>query len=324
MIRTQSYSSRSGIIKMRECDSVLCSNRMPHNNFIDIVELIPVFVEVSQIAIQRFEFWTTRDGYVECLGGKERFQVKEIVVVFVKNVREYLICQSMQIGHHVQWQVPFSVWGTVDIFSMFERLMIIKPIIDSIILLWVEFHIDRLKRLHLKNVIAIVQRYLLIIKGRKSHSLEMPSISFLSSHHYPHSTPLCCIDWLDDFRNFVDEADCARDMIQYFDISDLLPRHGNVFEELIHRVGGVFQSTQKHSFVSSKLPAWEISMIFDNFSENLRRQCFFLRFNKAMFFLFRIFFVVELPPPPRFLIKHLLPRRHCLLILLLMHNSYKL
>ena len=133
--------------------------------------------------------------------------------------------------------------------------MVIKPIIDSIIFLRVQFHIDRLKRLHLKNVITIVQRYLLIIEGWKSHSFEMPSISFLSSHHYPHSTPLCCVYWLDNFGNFVDEADCARDVVQYFDISDLLPRHGNVFEELVHRVGGVFQSTQKYSFVSSKLPA---------------------------------------------------------------------
>lgn len=202
--------------------------------------------------------------------------------------------------------------------------MVIKPIIDSIIFLRVQFHIDRLKRLHLKNIITIVQRYLFIIKRRKSHSFEMSSISFLSSHHYPHCTPLCCVYWLDDFRNFVDKTDRSGNMVQYFDISNLLPRHWDVFEELIKCVRGVFQCTQKHSFVSSKLPARKISMIFDNFSENFRWQCFFLCFNKPMFFLFRIFFVVKLSPPPRFLIKHLLPRRQWLFILLLMHNSYKL
>lgn len=47
VVDSVSDSSRSVIIEIREGDFVLSSNGVPDNNFADVVELVPVFVEIA-------------------------------------------------------------------------------------------------------------------------------------------------------------------------------------------------------------------------------------------------------------------------------------
>ena len=49
---------------------VLGSYRMSHNYFVYIVELVPVLVKVTQIAVQRLEFRATGDSDVESFSSK--------------------------------------------------------------------------------------------------------------------------------------------------------------------------------------------------------------------------------------------------------------
>ena len=64
-------------------------------------------------------------------------------------------------------------------------------------------------------------------------------------------------------------------------------------------------------------------MVLDDFSEDLRWQCLFLCLDEAVFFLFRVLFVVELSPASSLFFQHLLSGRNAAFAFLL-HHSYKL
>jgi len=131
--------------------------------------------------------------------------------------------------------------------------MIIEPVINSVVFLLIKLHIDGLKRFHLKDIVPIIQRSLLIVKGWKPYSFEMPPISFLSPHHDPHGSPLSSVDGLNHPWNLVNEADGSCDVVENFHVSDLFPWHRSVFEEFIDSVRGVFQGSKKDSFVGPVL-----------------------------------------------------------------------
>ena len=51
MIDTDGDSSRSVVVQMGEGDFVFCSDWMSDDDFVDIVELIPVFVEIVEVSV---------------------------------------------------------------------------------------------------------------------------------------------------------------------------------------------------------------------------------------------------------------------------------
>lgn len=57
-----------------------------------------------------------------------------------------------------------------------------------------------------------------------------------------HLPPLGNVDRLDDPGDLVDKGDGASDVVQDRNVSDLLPGHGHVLQELQHSMGHVLQS----------------------------------------------------------------------------------
>ena len=135
----------------------------------------------------------------------------------------------MQIGHCVEGEVPFSVGRATDHFGVLEGLMVVEPVIDHVVFFFIELHVDGLKWFHFEYVVPIIQGSLFVVERRKPDSFEMPSISFLPSHHDPHCAPLSGIDRFNHSRNLIYETNCTGDVIEDLDVSDLLPGHGSVF-----------------------------------------------------------------------------------------------
>ena len=151
----------------------------------------------------------------------------------------------------------------------------------------------------------------------------MSSVSFLPSHHDPHCSPLSCIDWFNDSRNFINKTHSSCYVIKHLNISDLLPRHWSIFEQFVYGVRSIFESSQEDSFISAILSSRKIGMVFDDFSQNLGRKCLFLCLDKAVLFLLGVFFVVELSPSASLFFQHLLSGRNPAFAFFL-HHSYKL
>lgn len=255
VVRYQSYSPGSVVVEVRKGDFILSPDRVSQNDLVNIVKLVPVLVEIAEITIERFESRTSRDGKVESFGCEERFEVEEIVIVFVDYVRKHLARQTVQVGHDVQWKVPLPVRRPADHLAVLEGLMVVKPVIHSVVLLKIQLHIDRLKGLHLEDIVSVVKRSLFIVEGREPHSLEMPSISLFSSHHNPHSAPLSSENRLDNLGDLVHKTDSSGNVVKHFHSPDLFPRHRRVFEQFEHRVGSVFECSQEDSLVGAVLAA---------------------------------------------------------------------
>lgn len=271
---------------MREGYFVLCSDRMADDDLVDVVELVPILIEVTQIAIEWFELGSSWDGDVECLCSEEGLEVEEIVIVLVDDIGEQLIGESMQVGHCIERKVPLAVRRAIDFLGVLQWLVVIKPIIHCIIFLLIELHVDRLKRLHLHDIVPIIKWCLLIIKGRKAHSLEVPAVSFFPPHHDPHGSPLCSVNRLNHLRNLINKGNGSCDVIQYLYCPDLFPGHWYVLKQLVDAVRSVFKRAQEDSLVGSVLPTGEICVVLDDFPEYLRRKGFLLRLNKSMLLFF--------------------------------------
>jgi hypothetical protein len=76
MIHCMGHFSGPVIIQVRKCYFILCSHRVSHDNLADIIELIPILVEITKVPIKRLELGPARDGDVEGFGSKKRFQVE--------------------------------------------------------------------------------------------------------------------------------------------------------------------------------------------------------------------------------------------------------
>ena len=86
VIDSISYLSGSVIIEIGKCNFVLSSDWMSNNDLADIIELIPILIEVTQIPVQWLELRSSRNGNIQGLTGKKRFQVKQVVIVLVHDV----------------------------------------------------------------------------------------------------------------------------------------------------------------------------------------------------------------------------------------------
>jgi len=64
--------------------------------------------------------------------------------------------------------------------------MVIKPLADRRIFIRIKFNLDSFQWFHIQHIISIIERRFFVIKWRKTHSFEVPTISFLPAHHNPH------------------------------------------------------------------------------------------------------------------------------------------
>ena len=137
--------------------------------------------------------------------------------------------------------MPFTIRWAINKFRVFKWLCIIKPIVDSIVFLLIQLHINGFQWLNIEYILAIVKRRLLIVERRKSHPFEMSSIPLLPSHHNPHCSPLSRIDWFNDSGNLINESYRTCYVVKYFYIFYLLPRHWNVLEQFVYCVRRILQ-----------------------------------------------------------------------------------
>lgn len=61
---------------MRKCDFVLRPNGVSNDDLIDVVKLVPIFIEITEISIQRLKLRATRNGNIQGLSSKERFEIE--------------------------------------------------------------------------------------------------------------------------------------------------------------------------------------------------------------------------------------------------------
>lgn len=85
MIRHQGHFSGPIVVKMRKSNFVLSPNGMPDNYLINVIKFVPVLVKISQVSVKRLEFRTTWNSYVQGLSCEERFEVKQVIVIFVND-----------------------------------------------------------------------------------------------------------------------------------------------------------------------------------------------------------------------------------------------
>jgi len=133
VVRHQGNSSWPVVVEMGEGDFVLCSDGVPHDDLVDIVEFIPVFVEIAEIPVEGLELGASGNGDVEGFGGEERLEVEQVVVVFIDDIGEHLIGESVQIGHRVEGKSPFAVGWAVDFSRVLECLVVVEPVVDCVI-----------------------------------------------------------------------------------------------------------------------------------------------------------------------------------------------
>ena len=135
--------------------------------------------------------------------------------------------------HDLGTQLPGLITRSINSLRILQRLVVIEPIENMIIFHLIKFHLYRLKGLDVKYVTAIIQRRFFVIKRWKTHSFEMPTISFFSSHHDPHGSPLGDVDGLDNEGSFVDEGNGSGLVVKDFDVTDLFPGHRGVLKQLV-------------------------------------------------------------------------------------------
>lgn len=187
--------------------------------------LVPVVVVVVRVAVERLEAGSSGDGDVEGLGGEERLGLKEVEVVAVGDVAEKGAPKAVEGRHLREFEVPELVRAAVDVGRVEEGFGVVEPLEDRRVLVLVELKLDRLEGLRVEDVVAVVERRLLVVEGREAHALEVAPIALLAPHREPHGRPLGVVNGRHDGRDLVDEGDGSRDVVDDRDLTDLLPRH---------------------------------------------------------------------------------------------------
>eukprot|EP00965_Chrysotila_dentata_P150735 4980259-Pleurochrysis_carterae.AAC.1 len=237
VVRWQPDVARARVVEEGEGELVLGADGLADDDLVNVVELVPVVVVAVEVAVERLKLGPAGDGHVEALGRDERVDVEEVEVVGVAQVGEQLRGEAVQVGHDRQRQRPPLVRGAVDKLGVEQRLgALVEPVDDALVLLLVELHLDRLERLDVQDVVAVVERRLLVVEGREAHPLEVAAVALLAPHHDPHGAPLRNVHRLDHRGHLVDKRDGAGDMVEHRHRPDLLPRHRHVLEQLEHRV----------------------------------------------------------------------------------------
>jgi len=152
-----------------------------------------------------------------------------------------------------------------------QRARVIEPLNDRGVFGLVEIKLNSFEGVDIKNVVAVVEWRLLVIKWRKPHSLEMPTVPLLSTHSKPHTAPLSVVYGLNDARDLIHKGDGSSDVIEHWNLAYLLPREGDVFEQLHDGMGDILQRTKMNSLVISELAIGHIPVVFYDFAHMFRR-----------------------------------------------------
>jgi len=86
MISCMCYFSWSVVIKIGKSNFILSSDGMSQNNFTNVIKLVPILIEIREIAIKRLELRSPRDSNIESFTGKERFKIEKIVIIFIDDI----------------------------------------------------------------------------------------------------------------------------------------------------------------------------------------------------------------------------------------------
>jgi len=261
-------------------------------DFVDVVELVPVFVIVINVAMEGFEFGSSWESNVESLGSEEGLVFEEIEVVTIGKVTEELGSQTEEGGHDRNGELPPAVGDPIDKIGFGKGLGIVEPFNDSSVFFLIKLHLDGLERLYVKNVLSVVERGLFVIEGGEAHTFEVATVPLLSTHHDPHRTPLCNIDRLNHSGNEVDEGDGSGDVVDNRHKVDLLPGHWHILEEFQDSMRNVFEGSKVDALVVSILARGHVSVVFDDLTDVLRGHVLFLGFGVSEFSLFAILFSV--------------------------------
>ena len=81
------------VVEIGECNSILRPDQLTDDIFVDIIELVPIFILCVGILDQRLKFGSTRNRHVKRLGGEERFEVLEVKVIVID---EICVCLSFR------------------------------------------------------------------------------------------------------------------------------------------------------------------------------------------------------------------------------------
>ena len=110
-----------------------------------------------------------------------------------------------------------------------------------------------------------------------------------------YSPPLSNIHWFNHPGYLINKRNSSCDMVQYFDVSNLFPRHRQVLQQLQHSMRHVFQCPmvkhievhithiflpQVHSFVMAVFSASHITMVTDYLPHMFWWHVFFLSLHK--------------------------------------------
>ena len=74
------------VVEIGECNSILRPDQLTDDIFVDIIELVPIFILCVGILDQRLEFGSTRNRHVKRLGGEERFEVEEVKIIVIDEI----------------------------------------------------------------------------------------------------------------------------------------------------------------------------------------------------------------------------------------------
>jgi len=152
-----------------------------------------------------------------------------------------------------------------------ERASIVEPFQNGGVLGLIEVELNSFKGIHIKNVVAVVEGGLLVIERRESHSLKMPAVPLLPPHSQPHAAPLCMVHGFNDTGNLVHESDGPGDVVEDWNLAYLLPREGDVLEQLHNGMRNILQCPEMNPFVVSELAIGHVAMILYDFAHMFRR-----------------------------------------------------
>mmetsp|Transcript_39335 Transcript_39335/g.83814 ORF Transcript_39335/g.83814 Transcript_39335/m.83814 type:complete len:530 (-) Transcript_39335:36-1625(-) len=288
VVRTQDDLARARVVEEGEGDAVLCSELLTNDDLVDVVELVPILILVVHVAVQRLELGASRNGHVQSLRSVERLLLEEVEVILVHQIGQQLVGETVQHTLLGQSQAPLPVACAVDLLGVEEGNGIVEPLDDGLIFIRVQLHLDGLERLDIQDVITIIERRLLIIERREAHSLEVSSVSLLSSHHDPHGTPLGEEDWLDDLLALSAEGDGSTAVVDRAAVPDLLPWDGDVLQQFVHRVWQVLQSSQIDTFVVAELSSRHVAVVLNDLSDVFGRHFFLLLLDYSKFSLLAV------------------------------------
>ena len=269
VVRRHRHLPRAVVVQVRESHLVLGAQRGSDDQLVDVVELVPVLVSLVHVAVEGFKLWPAGDAHVQRLGGEERLLLEEVEVVLVREVRQQLTGEPVQRRHDGQGYLPLAVRVSVDELCVLQRHVIVEPLVHRAVLVLIQLELDRLQRIHVQEVIGVVQGRLLVVEWGKPHALEVPTIALLSAHHDPHRRPLRHVHGLDHLRSLVDEGDRAGDVVDHLAVANLLPRHRHVLQELEHRVRNKLESSEVHPLVVAELARGHVAVVLDDLAHVL-------------------------------------------------------